>query len=50
MTLLSTANNADSDTEFILVGRSFVYIMNNRDTRIYPWGTPCFHVLQAPVE
>jgi len=45
--LLSPANNAYSDIEFILRGRSFIYIMNNRDTRIDPWGTPCFHVLQA---
>jgi hypothetical protein len=33
MTLISPANNTDSDTEFILSGRSL--------------GIPCFNVLQA---
>jgi len=46
MMLPSPANNAYSDIEFILRGRSFIYIMNNTDTRIDPWGTPCFNVLQ----
>jgi len=46
MTLLSPANNVYSDIEFILRGRSFIYIMKNRGTRIDPWGTPCFNVPQ----
>jgi hypothetical protein len=44
---LSPANNTDSDIQFILRGRSSIYIMNNRDTRINPCGTPCFNVPQA---
>jgi len=47
MTLLSPANNNDSDIEFILSGRSLIYIMNNRDTIIGFWGTPCFNIPQA---
>jgi len=47
MTLVSSANNIGSDTEFILRGRSFIYIMNNRDPRITPWGTPCFSLPQS---
>jgi len=47
MMLLSPENSTYSDIEFILRGRSFIYIMNNRDTRIDPWGTPCFNVTQA---
>jgi len=47
MTQLSPANNAYSDIEFILRGRSFIYIMNKRGTRIDPWGTPCCNVPQA---
>ena len=30
MTQVSSANNIGSDTEFILRGRSFIYIINNR--------------------
>jgi hypothetical protein len=37
-------NNNGSDIEFIFRGRSFMYIMNNRDPRIDPWGNPC-HIL-----
>ena len=44
MTLIQSASNFGSDTEFILMGRSHVYIMNNRGPRIGPWGTPCFSV------
>ena len=44
MTLVSLANNNGSDTEFILRGRSLIYIMNIRGPRIGPWGTPCFSV------
>ena len=39
MMLESSANNISSDTEFILRGRSFIYIMNNKGPRIDPWGT-----------
>ena len=42
MTLVSSANSIGSDTEFVLRGRSFIYIMNNRGPRIDLWGTPCF--------
>ena len=45
--LLSLANNTYSDIEFILRGRTFIYIMKNRGTRIDPWRTPCFNVTQA---
>jgi hypothetical protein len=44
MTLLSPANNTHYDMEFIVRGRSFIYIMKNRDTRNYHWGTPCSNV------
>ena len=47
MTLVSSANNIGSDTEFILRGRSFIYIMNKRGPRIDPWETPCFNVPQS---
>jgi len=35
MTLVSSAYNTGSDKEFILKGRSFIYIMNN-----CPWINP----------
>jgi len=47
MTRVSSANNIGSHTEFILRGRSFIYIMNNRGPRIDPWGAPCFNVPQS---
>jgi len=47
VTVVSSANNIGSDTEFILRGRLFIYIMNNRDHRINPWGTPCFSLPQS---
>jgi len=47
MRVLSPANNTYSDIEFILRGRSCICIINNRDTRIDCWGTPCFNVPQA---
>ena len=43
MTLLSSANNIVSDTEFILRGRPHIYI--KRDPRIDPWE---LHVLMYP--
>jgi len=46
MTLVSSANDVGSDTEFILRGRSFIYILNNSGPRIDPWGTSCFIVPQ----
>ena len=36
-TLVSSANNTDSGTEFIRRGRSFVYITNNGGPEIDPW-------------
>jgi hypothetical protein len=47
MTLVSSSNNILSDTEFILRGRSFTYIMNNIGFRIDPWGTSYFIVPQS---
>jgi hypothetical protein len=41
MMLVLSANNISSDIEFILRGRSFIYIMNNKVPRIDPWGTLC---------
>jgi len=38
MTLVSSANNIDSDAGFIPRGRSFICIRNNRFPRIDPWG------------
>ena len=46
-TVVSPANNTDSDIKFILRGRSFICIMNKRDTRIDRWGIPCFSVPQS---
>ena len=43
MTLVVSANKIVSDTEFILRGRSFIYIMNNRGPRTDPWRTPRFN-------
>jgi hypothetical protein len=45
--LVSSANNTVSDTECVLWGRTFTNIMNNRGSRIDPWGTPCFSVPQS---
>jgi len=45
-TLVSSANNTVSDTEFVLWGRTLMNIMNNRGSRIDPWGTPCFNLPQ----
>jgi len=42
MTLVSSTNNIGSDTEFILRGRLFIYIMNNTGPRIDPCGNPMF--------
>jgi hypothetical protein len=47
MTLVSSANNIGCHTEFILRGRKFIYILNNRGPRIDPWGTTCFSVPQS---
>jgi len=46
MTLVSSMY-IGSDTEFILRGRSFIYVMNSKDPRIYPWGIPRFNVPQS---
>jgi hypothetical protein len=34
MTLVTSANTMGSDKEFILRGRSFIYIVRNEDSRI----------------
>jgi len=47
ITLVASANNNGSYIEFILRGRPFIYIINNRGPRIDPWGTPCFNVPQS---
>jgi hypothetical protein len=47
MTLVLSANKIGSDTEFILRGRSFIYIMNNRAPGTDPWRTPRFNVSQS---
>jgi len=47
MTLVVSANKIGSDTEFILRGRSFIYIINNRGPRTDPWRTPRFNVPQS---
>jgi len=47
MTPVSSTNIISSDTEFILRGRSFIYIMNNKGPGIDPWGTVCFIVPQS---
>jgi hypothetical protein len=47
MTLVSSANIDGSDIEFILRGRSFIYLMNNRSPRFDPRGTSCFSVAQS---
>jgi len=44
MTLVPSANNIGFDIEFILRGRSFIYIMNNIGPRIDPQGIPCFNI------
>jgi len=44
MTLASSANNTGADTEFILRGRSFIYIQSNITD---PQGTPHFNVPQS---
>jgi hypothetical protein len=36
MTLVSPAYNIDSDTEFILIGRSVICSMGNRGPRVDP--------------
>ena len=49
MTIVSSANNIGSDTQFILKGSSFtgICILNKRSPRIDPWGTPNFSVSQS---
>ena len=50
MTLVSSVNNIGFDTEFIFMRKLFTYIMNNRDLRIYPWGTPCLNLPQSEIK
>jgi hypothetical protein len=42
--LVSSANKMGSGKVFIVVGRSFVYIMKSKGPKIDSWGTPCFTV------
>jgi len=46
MTLVSSVY-IGSDTQFILRGRSFIYVMNSTDLRIYPWGISHLNVHQS---
>jgi len=46
ITLVSSANNTGSDTEYILGGGSFTYATNNRGPKIDPCGTACFNAHQ----
>jgi hypothetical protein len=46
VTLVSSANNDGFDIEFILRGRSFIYLMNNRGPRFDPRGTSYFSIPQ----
>jgi hypothetical protein len=45
--IMRSGNNIGSNITFILRGRLFMYVINNRDPRIDPWRTPCFTVHQA---
>ena len=47
MTRVSSANNTADDTDFILSGKLFVYIMINKGPGIDPWRIPCFIVPQS---
>jgi len=47
MILVSSTYSTGSDTECILRGGSFVYIMKIRGPRFVPWGAPCFSVPQS---
>jgi len=47
MTLVVSANKIGSDTKFILMGRSLIYIINNRGPRTDPWRTPHFNIPQS---
>jgi len=47
MSLVSSVNNTGFDIKFILRGRLFIYIMNNRGSGIGPWGIPCFILPQS---
>jgi hypothetical protein len=45
MTLVST-NNTSSDKVFIVVGRSFTYIVKSKGAGIDPYEPPCFIIPQ----
>jgi hypothetical protein len=34
---------------FIVGGRSFMYIMKSKGSRIDPWGTPCFNYFYSNI-
>jgi hypothetical protein len=47
MTLMSSTNIVSSDKKFVLMGRSLIYILNNKHHRIDCWETPCSNILQS---
>ena len=47
MTLVVSAKKIGSDTKFILRGRSFICIINNRGPRTDLWRTSRFNVCQS---
>jgi len=50
MTLILSANDIDSGTEFSLRGRSFICIVNNRGPRIDPWEIAYLIVPQSEIK
>jgi len=46
MTVASSSNIMGYDEEFLHRRRSIMYIMSNKDPRIYPMETPCLIVPQ----
>jgi hypothetical protein len=42
--LVSSMNKMNSDKVFIVVGRSFIYIMKRKGPKIDPWGSQYFTV------
>jgi hypothetical protein len=42
MTLVSSANIKGIDEVFCIGGRPFIWIRKSKDSKLDPWGTPCF--------